>query len=513
MNMFKTPFYSYKGIVVSENPLASINGLDILRHGGTAVDASVTVSLSLAVTIPHLGGIGGDFFAMIYDSSRDEIYHINGSGYAGSGLSIEMLKNRGFSHMPKKGVYSITVPGMVDALYEMWRKYGSMEWSNLLEKPYEMALNGFPLSYTLARGLKAAEEDLADDPGSRVTYPIGKNLSTGSKIKFVALARLIDVLKDDPRSFYEGSVMENIVSYLNREDNIFSEEDFKSYHAEWMDPITLDLYGYRIYETPPNTQGITTLQLLKLLENAGLNDIPPNSSRRILLSLDLFKVVYCLRDKYVTDGRCMDISIDELLSDDFLADAQETCQYIPRIKGGSDTTYFAVIDTYGNIVSGIQSLFYPFGSMVTEPSFGITFNCRANSFSLDPRHINCLEPGKKPMHTLSIPIIIGEDKVYAHGLSGGHFRPQLHSEILTNMFVYGMDPQEALEYPRFLWDLENDTLILEKGYEIEDLVYSNIEIREFGSRLGVAATVSSNSEGLKAGYVDIRGEMFPVGLV
>ena len=511
--MFKTPFFSYNGVIVSENPLATMSGLEVLSRGGNAVDAAVAVSFTLAVTIPHLGGVGGDFFALIYDGSTGEINHINGSGYAGKGATIELMRDKGFSRMPVKGAYSVTVPGLVDALYNMWRRFGSGEWRRLLDKPYELANNGFPASHSLSRALNILGRDLAEDPGSKVHYPLDRDIRPGDKIKFPALARLLEILKEDPRAFYEGDVMEKMVEYLNREALLFTEDDFRSYSSEWLEPIKITFKDFEVYEMPPNTQGISTLQMLRYLDDLDPQEIQSNSSMRINLFLRLFKTVFCLRDKYITDPRYMNISIDKLLDKEFLDAALHECIYSPAGSGGQDTTYFAVIDDNGTIVSGIQSLFYGFGSNVTEPTYGVTFNCRGHSFSLDEEDINSLMPGKKPMHTLSSPVVVGDDIIYAHGLSGGHYRPQLHSEILTNMLIYGMDPQSALEFPRFIWNIENGKLILEEGYDLNGLDYGDVEVKRYGSRLGVAATVEYRLDGLKAGYGDIRGDMYPAGLI
>ncbi len=511
--MFKTPFFSRRGVIVSENPIATMNGLDVLSRGGNAVDAAVAVSFSLAVTIPHLGGVGGDFFALIYDGSTGEIHHINGSGYAGKGATIDLMRDKGFSKIPVKGAYSVTVPGLVDAVYNMWKRFGSEEWSRLLDKPREIAYSGFPASHSLSRALNILRGELAEDSGSRVYYPLDKEIRPGDLIRFPALAKLIDILKEDPRAFYEGDVMEKMVEYLNREAPLFSEEDFRSYSSEWLDPIKITFKEFEVYEMPPNTQGISTLQMLQYLDDLDPSEIKPRSSRRINLFLKLFRTIFCLRDKYITDPRYMGISIDKLLNKEFLEAALKECIYSPMGSGGEDTTYFAVIDDNGTIVSGIQSLFYGFGSKVTEPTYGVTFNCRGHSFSLDEQHINRLAPGKKPMHTLSSPVLVGEERVYAHGLSGGHYRPQLHSEILTNMLIYNMDPQTALEFPRFVWNIENGRLIIEEGYDLQGIAYNDVEVKSYGSRLGVAATVEYRLDGLRAGYGDIRGDMYPGGLI
>ena len=509
--MFKTPFYSRKNIVVSENPYASYHGLKILEMGGSAVDAAVSISFTLAITLPHLGGFGGDYFALIYDNNRDEIYFINGSGYAASKLSIDYIMDKGFQEMPTHGLYSITIPGFVDAVYTMWKRFGLIEWPKILEKPTKIAEKGFPTSYTLFNSIVKFREHLEKDQGSRITYLSKEINSPGNMIKIPAYHRILTRLSEDPRDFYEGEIMEKMVSYLNSYDMIFNEEDFKRYHSEWDKPLKTPYKDKVIYEMPPNTQGATTLHILKMLENTGFEEYTPDSWERVETFLKTYETAYCIRDKFIGDPRYMDIPPSKFLSNDFLEKTKEVCTSIHRKNIGGDTTYYAVIDSQGNIVSGIQSLFYSFGSYLTEPNYGVTFNSRASSFSLDREDINSLFPGKKPLHTLSSPLIFEGDKIIAHGLSGGYYRPQLHTQIITDMLDYNMDPQEAIEYPRFIWKGNEDKVIVEEGISIPSSKIKKASIVKYGSRLGVAATAILYEDDVKGGYVDIRGEGLALG--
>jgi gamma-glutamyltranspeptidase/glutathione hydrolase len=244
-----------------------------------------------------------------------------------------------------------------------------------------------------------------------------------------------------------------------------------------------------------------------LLDGDG-KDFDPLSYERILHYLNLFKKIYSIRDKYVGDPRYMEVSVDDLISNDFLNSYGDVDAESGECSDG-DTTYFAVVDSEGNILSGIQSLFHPFGSKITEPTYGITLNSRASSFTLIDGHVNSIEPGKRPLHTLSTPILIGEDRVIAHGLSGGHFRPQLHTEIISNMLIYGMDPQDALEHARFVWVPGKDKVIVEEGFVIPPM--KDVEMVKYGSRLGVAALLVSYHDSIKCGCVDIRGEGLAIG--
>ncbi|HHC19217.1 MAG TPA: gamma-glutamyltransferase family protein, partial [Euryarchaeota archaeon] len=225
-----------------------------------------------------------------------------------------------------------------------------------------------------------------------------------------------------------------------------------------------------------------------------------------------FKVVYWIRDNFVSDPTDMTISIEKMLTDDFLEEAKQKYTDMGEKYNKGDTTYFAIVDTEETIVSGIQSLFYPFGSAITEPNYGITLNARASSFVLDKNHVNSLKPKKRPLHTLSAMIIEDENRTMALGLSGGHFRPQLHAEIYANIFHYGMDVQEAIEHPRFIWHLWTDKLELEEGFDLDGLKNYDIKIVPYPSRLGVVAAAEIINDKVRAGYCDIRGDGIPIGL-
>ncbi len=517
---YGSPFYSLRGVVASEHPLASVIGTEVLRKGGNAVDAAIATSFALTVVLPHLGGIGGDFFALVRDPNG-RIHFINGSGPAPRRLNRALILRQGYESMPTHGPFSISVPGLVDGLHLLWKKFGSIEWRDLIIPAAKLARDGFPVSRSLSGALTTLREELVRDYGSRMTYyPRGFTPRVGEVISFEGLARALECVSEDPRCFYESDVAEKLVSYVKSLGGVLELTDLKNYRAEVGDPIRTEFRGKLVYEMPPNTQGITTLHLLRLLEDADLSRVKPLSPQRLWLYLSAARVAYRIRDQYITDPRYMRVSISELLSHKFIDGLKEELRKVLEEEieegessvSGGDTTFFAVADSEGWIVAGIQSLFYPFGSYVTEPTYGVTLNSRASSFSLTLDHVNCLEPGKKTMHTLSAMIVVGGDEdVLALGLSGGHFRPLLHAELLTNIIDYGMDPQEAIEHPRFIWHLWTRKVDYEEGYSTEGL--RNYELRKlaYPSRLGVAAAVELKGKVI-AGYTDIRGDGIPVGL-
>jgi gamma-glutamyltranspeptidase/glutathione hydrolase len=496
--------------VASEHPLASFIGSKVLESGGNAVDAAVAVSATLSVTLPHLGGLGGDFFALVMQPSG-KVRFFNGSGYSPKKASLEDIRSLGYDEMPSDGPLSPVVPGMVDGLRMMWEALGTAEWKDLILPAAKIAKEGFVVTRSLSTAITSSIEKLSNDKGSRITYLAGgKPPREGDLIKFPGLSKALEEIAENPRSFYEGEIARKISEYVQKAGGLLDLEDFKEFKAVEGNPISISYKGLIVYEMPPNTQGITTLHILKMLEGYEPVSGGSRSHERILKYLEVFLKAYAVRDMFVTDPARMQVSVEELLRMDLDV---TNVRYGNQFLGG-DTTFFSVIDSDGCVVAGIQSLFYPFGSFVTEPYYGITLNARASSFSLDPRNINRLEPRKRPLHTLSAMLVKDDARgeVKSIGLSGGHFRPQLHAEIFTNIVDYGMHPQEAIEHPRFVWHPGRKDVGLEEGYEMPSLEEYRFSLKPYPSRLGVAALTEVRSNGVRGAYCDIRGDGLPAGL-
>lgn len=507
--MFKHPFYSMKGVITTESTLASVLGLKVLESGGNAVDASIVASLTLAVTHPHLGGLGGDYFALVMDTNG-RVHFINGSGWSPRKATIEKLLEMGFKEMPDIGVHSIVVPGMVDGLRVLWEKFGSIEWSKLVRLVEEYMRKGFPMSHSFASMLNTYKEALFKDEASRKTY-FGKKeqYKEGDIFKWDGLMRALKIISEDPRSFYEGEIAEKMVNYLRAKGSLFDKDDFKDFKAEFSSPLKITIGKNVVYEMPPNTQGVTTLQLLELLEELP-NKYDSKSRERVEHHLNLYKAVYTIRDEFIGDPFHMKVSADLLLDREFLKSYITKKMNNYHAKDGSDTTYYAAIDDSGMIVSGIQSLFTPFGALLTEPEFEITFNKRASSFNFIKGHPNSIGSRKRPLHTLSALIIESEGSTVAMGLSGAHYRPQLHAQIYENIYRFGMNPQEALEHPRFQWDPQKKYIEFEEGIRAEDIEIEKRK-REYPSRIGVAAIAEIKSSKVRGAYSDIRGDGIAIG--
>lgn len=487
--------WSRKAAVATEEPHASAIAAEIIRSGGNAVDAAVAASFALAVTIPHLGGLGGDFFALVKDPG-DRVYFINGSGHSPAGL--EPVPGRRLS-----GAETVTVPGMVDALHTLWKRLGSLEWADLVSPAARLARYGFPASKTLAYSIKAAERRLAADPGSRETYLVTE-VAEGSLIKFPGLARALDLIAEGPRNFYDGEIAEALARFASSIGSPLSLGDLRSHRSWEGQPLRAEYRSWLIYEMPPNTQGATTLHILKLMERS---EAPgdPFGRERVRVILEAARPAYAWRDLNMGDPRYMRVPTSDLLSEAVLNEIKRII-HLPDSGGLGDTTYFAVATSEGYLVSGIQSLYHPFGSGLTEPRYQITLNDRGSCFDPRPGLPNSAGPGKRPLHTLSAVIMGSEDSWYALGASGGHLRPQQHAIFITNIVDYGMRFDEAINTPRFAWNPETDELLVEEGVEPVNLPWLR-GVRRV-RRVGVA-NAAAILNGVVGASTDWRGAGAP----
>ena len=508
--------FSKRGMVASEHPLASYVGARVLEGGGSAVDASVAVAMTLSVVLPHLGGIGGDFFALVRTPNGDTVF-IDGSGPSPRGLTTDLLRARGYSSMPIHGPHTVTVPGFIDALRLMWEKLGSTEWRELVEPARRIASEGFPTSRSFARASSSLKS--LEGPGSGVPGDLLGALPTraGEEARFPGLARALGEIAEDPRSFYEGPIAESIVEALAGHGGVLGLEDLRSYRAGLGAPLRLDAAGCSFLEMPPPTQGVSTLHMLYSLDRV---EAPPNpkSWERVRLLYSLSLPVYRLRDSYVTDPSFMEVSGSDLLSQEILQYLEESWKS-PGLSSaaplgsrpGGDTTFFAVADSEGGLVAGIMSLFHPFGSRIAVPRYQFFLNNRGSSFTLERGHANRLEPGKRTLHTLSAVIADCGDETLVVGTSGGHYRPQIHYWILSNMLAYNMSPAESVYWPRALVDPGTGAVTVEEGIEHGTLEDAEIRRLPHPSRTGVAAILKVRGRVLEA-HTDLRGDGIPVGL-
>ncbi len=510
--LYKTPFLGSGGVIVTEHPLASLAGFKVLMNGGNAVDAAVSSSFALAVLQPHLGGLGSDFFALVYLRDDDRIYGINAGGWAPRGLSLDFLKGKGFSRMPGRGALTVVVPGLVGGLCDLHERFGVSNFSGLLSDAIGYGEEGFPIYRSLSVAIKLLKEKLGRDAGFKKIFLANENVCEIGKylVQKELASTLRGIAEGGVDGFYRGDVAESIVEYVNSQGGVFSVEDFEDYSPEWFDPIFTDYHGVTVYEMPPPTMGATALLILNMLESQDVVKHAPNSAHRVVLGVELARIAYGERDSELGDPRFVDVSLRDFVSKEYASRlVEEKLHYkIDTTLFGGDTTYFAVADEEGNVVSAIQSLFYPFGSGLVDPGTGVPLNGRASYFKFDGP--NVVSPRKRPVHTLSSLLLEREGDVFAAlGASGGEFRPQQHALLVSNLVDYRMPLWEAIEFPRFLWGGGKKVLVEEgikyprSGYDIQKLPYPG--------RTGVAQGVLIENKKLKVGVCDFRGDGLPMG--
>jgi gamma-glutamyltranspeptidase/glutathione hydrolase len=499
-------FISRLAAVATEHPLASLAAFEVLRAGGDAVDAAVAAGFSLAVTQHHLGGLGGDFFALIFRRSQGRVYCINASGGAPSGLTVEAVKSRGFEQMPTRGPYSVTVPGLVKGLYSMHQRFGVHEFSKLLDYPIRLAEEGFPASPGLCRSIDVNKGSFPKD-AIKDFLPNGHTPKPGDIIRQRRLALVLkEVQARGPDGFYNGWVAEKIADAVSQDGPAMTLDDLRTFEAEWVEPLKSTYREMTVYEVPPNSMGATTLLILKYLEQLEPGRFRANSAERIDITVRAAQAAYRKRDLYLADPRFSKIDIDEFLQ---VGQTEKEAQHnpIPRVDEG-DTTYFAIADEQGNIVSGIQSLFHHFGSHVYVRDCGIFLNSRAAGFRLEGP--NKVEPHKRPLHTLSSTLMgPSAEPTIALGCSGGDYRPQQHALFITNLTDYAMSLEDAVDFPRFLWT-GGRNLLVEQGYMDLDALNYDVEVLPHPGRTGVAQGVQITT-GVKKAVCDIRGDGIPLG--
>ncbi len=499
---------SKNNAAATEHPLASLAAFETLRAGGTAFDAAVAASFCLSVVQHPHGGIGGDFFALMYQAEKDAVYCLNASGWAPSGLTVEAVTGHGYREMPSHGPYSVTIPGLVKGIYRMHERFGILEFPSLLSHAIEFAENGFPLGYDFARCLRLNIDRLPDS-AKQVFLAEGKVPEPGTVVRQQKLGAVLkEIAENGPDPFYDGCVAESLCEHMV--DNGISMEiaDFRDFEPEWCDPLKGTYRGTTVYEIPPNSMGATTLLMLKMLEEIEMNNLKPNSSERVAVTVKAAEASYQARDESLADPRFAPFDLQRFLSH---SPFQNRKQEATRPTQNDDTTYFAIADKEGNIVSGIQSLFDVFGSMVFVEDCGIFLNSRASGFKLSGQ--NKLEPRKRPLHTLSTLLIQSDHKpTIALGASGGNFRPQQHSLFVTNLVDYSMSLEEAIDFPRFLWHDEK-RLRAEEGYVgLSTLPFDieNIRYPASSRETGVAQGVEIMAKAKKA-ICDVRGDGLPMG--
>ena len=454
--------YGRRGMVCSNSPLAATAGIKVMQEGGNAFDAALAVAATEAVTLVPLSGLGADSFVLLYEAATGQVTGVNSSGVAATGATADYYRSRGYRTMPIDGPHSISVPGEVAAWEEIHRRFCTKPFPQLLDTAIGYAEEGFPVSPGIGRSFEHAVDKLSKFPASAAIYLTdGIPTGEGDILANPDLAgSLKQVAQGGADAFYRGPLTKQMVKGLAEAGGLFTESDFAGHRAEVYDPITTTYRDHLVYQTRPPSQGFLLLEMLNLVEGFDLSSNPQNSPQSIHLMAEAKKIAYADRNRLAGDPKFIEWPLDELISKDYAnrrrteIDPQRAAINAASIQPadrGGDTTYFCVADGAGNCVSWIHSLSNAFGSGFVAPGTGVLFNNRAGrGFSLDLGHPNVIEPGKRTMHTLNcyltlrngLPAIVG-------GTPGGDFQVQCGLQILSNLIDYGMDPQEAVEAPRW----------------------------------------------------------------
>ena len=504
------------GMAATSNPLSTQVALDVLKAGGNAIDAAIAANAMEGVVEPHVNGIGGDLFAIVWDAKTKKLYGLNGSGRSPKSLTLAEFKKRGLKYIPSTGPLPVSVPGCVDAWFELHKKFGSMPMAKVLEKAVSYARNGFPVHGEFASALTKVQANYGKYPNvDKHYYPNGKVAGEGDIFKNPNLGNTLERLGKEGRDvFYKGDMAKTMDAFMKKNGGFLSYEDLASHTSTWIDPVSVNYRGYDVWELPPNGQGIAALQMLNILEGYDFSKIKVGSAEHIHLFTEAKKLVFEDRAKYYADMDFAKIPVKSLISKEYAAERRKLINPNraskhfdagnPALKDG-DTIYLTVADKDGNMVSLIQSNYRGFGSGMMPDGLGFMFQDRGEMYSLNEGENNTYAPGKRPFHTI-IPAFMTKDgqPIMSFGVMGGAYQPMGHTQIVMNVVDFGMNVQEAGDFPRInhegsseptgeIMEPTGGTITLESGYPYEIIR----ELLQKGHQVGFM-------NGIYGGYQCIR---------
>ena len=450
-----------QGMVATSHPLATQVGLDILKRGGSAVDAAIAANAALGLMEPTSNGIGGDLFAIVSDQAKGALHGLNASGRAPRSMTVERMKQNGHIQIPPRGPLSVTVPGAVDGWCELHQKFGRLSLGDILEPTINYARNGHPVAEIIAHEWHHEAQELSGYEGFLEQMTInGKAPSKGQIWTNHNLASTLQKIADNGRNaFYHGEIAESIGHYMAEQNGRLSAGDMAEHFSEWVEPVSTSYRGCEVWELPPNGQGIAVLQMLNLLEPHDISAMGFGSAEYIHLLVEAKKLAYEDRARLYADPAFHEIPVQKLISKNYAHSRGELMSHTrsassypagdPYVLQKGDTIYLATADQSGNMVSLIQSNYRGMGSGMTPPDLGFVLHNRGEMFSLDQSHANALEPGKRPFHTIIPGFITRSGKPWmSFGVMGGDMQPQGQVQIIANILDFGMNPQEAGDAPR-----------------------------------------------------------------
>jgi gamma-glutamyltranspeptidase/glutathione hydrolase len=465
----RSPVISGEAMAATSHPLATLAAIDVLRLGGNAVDAAVTAVSVLCVIEPHMTGIGGDCFALIAEPDKP-VWGYNGCGRSGAKASNDALLAKGMQTIEPTSPHSVNVPGAIEAWEQILKARGTWPLERVLEPAIHYAEFGFPVAARVAADWKGLVGKLGNSPGASKHYlPHGRAPDEGDIVKLPALAETLKAIaKGGARAFYEGPIAQDMAATLQAAGSVLTTDDFARHKGEAVTPISTNYRGVDLVEIPPNTQGLTALVTLNILENFDLPSLAPLGPDRFHLMLEAARLGFAVRDTHIAEPSRMKVQTAALNDKVFakaLAAKLDRTKRVPLPAAptpGSDTVYLTIVDRDRRAVSIINSLFSAFGSAICTEKTGVMFNNRGSGFLLRPGHPNTLGPSQRPMHTI-IPALAmrGGRCDTSFGVMGAHYQPMGHVQMILNMYDYGMDVQAAIDAPRAFF--EGDATVVERG--------------------------------------------------
>ena len=450
-------------MAATSHTLATLTAIEVLKAGGNAVDGAIAASAVLCVVEPQATGIGGDCFVLYAPANAGKVVALNGSGKAPGKAELSWFLNQGMKQISLQSPHSVTVPGAVDAWCQLHKDYGRKDFAELLAPAIRLAKEGYTVhprvAYDwaqLAKKLKATRNAM------RMLLVNGEAPKAGDRHTQPELGRTLQTIADHGRDgFYQGAVVEDIVSYLQSLGGLHTLEDFAAPQAEYVTPISTQYRGYDVFECPPNGQGLTALIMLNILSGYDLTDFAPMSAQRLHLECEAARLAYGVRDRYVADPDQANIPLDFLLSQDYADQLRAKISLdktMPSLEDSDfpthpDTVYLCVVDDEGNAVSFINSVFHGFGSGLVSPKTGVVLQNRGAGFVLEEGRRNAIAPYKRPLHTIIPGMLMKAGRaIMPFGVMGGQYQPTGHAHFLTNLLDYRMDVQAALDFPRIFHD-------------------------------------------------------------
>ena len=452
------------GIVATSQPLASAAATQILENGGHAVDAAIAANAVIGLMEPTGNGVGGDLFAIVYEAETGRVYGLNASGWSPAALTPEYLRERGFDDMPYRGIHSVTVPGTVGGWAALRERFGRMTFDQILAPAIHYAEEGFPVAEITAGLWRRSERWLGERPEAARTFLIdGEAPEAGQLFRNPNLARTLRRIAERGRDgFYTGETAEAIIAASRELDGAMTMDDLASFGPEWVEPLSVEYRGWRVYEIPPNGQGIAALMMLNTMEQYPLGEWGFHSPQGLHAMIESKKLAYADMIRYVGDLRFADVPVRQMLDKDHAAERaglidmeRAACEVEPSQYAGvtdrpdGETIYLSVIDRDGNIVSLIQSNYAGFGSGVVPEGMGFMLQNRGALFTLEEGHPNVLEPRKRPLHTIIPAFMENGDTKIGFGIMGGWNQAQAHAQFVSNIVDHGFTIQQALEAGRF----------------------------------------------------------------